>query len=305
MINKESLLTQESLLIGTLNFWGILNLSTGKIIKIEDQEGGMRRAWGSITFDGKYIYVMKQVAESREHVKESDYTRVYVYDYDFNNIEIINLPESESGSGHQIMYGSNHLWVMASQKEIMYTIDPGKNFEYKKWKPSVISGKQGLRINSFLVTEDKIHIMSVGGNGVKSQIITFDINNVDNIKFIGEKTLVSDQCHKIWEYNNEMYYCSSYNGSVHSVFQPKELLKGSGYSNGVAMNDEFLIVAFSPLGDRSYRESGNGIVRIYNKNTYEFIKEYEIDGSGNIPDLKFLYGIDYCHPITLILYNGM
>jgi len=70
------------------------------------------------------------------------------------------------------------------------------------------------------------------------------------------------------------------------------------------MNDKFLIVAFSPLGDRSCRERGNGIVRIYNKDTYEFIKEFEIDGSGNIPDLKFLYGVDYCHPITSVLNGG-
>jgi hypothetical protein len=110
-----------------------------------------------------------------------------------------------------------------------------------------------------------------------------DALDAGTLKKLGDQT----HTHDIEPFGKDYLYCASHDGRVHRLSTREAILHCGDWVRGLAVNDDGLWVGASALADRAnrHREDLDGEVHLYDQQSLELIKTWQLESSGQVNDI--------------------
>jgi hypothetical protein len=190
---------------------------------------------------------------------------------------------------HQIMFFDNRLWVTCAWDDMIAIHDCTGWRQWRPFEDSDATGKDLHHLNSLWADEGSLYVLAHKHG--PSEIWQFDH---PSLRPLG-KTVLGNHAHNIWRKNGDLFTCNSRFGTVESVRGFR--LEVGGFTRGAVVTETFCAVGVSEIAGRGRRHahSVKGWIYLYEPG-WSFSRAVELEGEGQILDVRVLGEDDYCSP---------
>ena len=206
---------------------------------------------------------------------------------------------------HQLAYHSNQVWAASPWTNSLIGAPLDQSREAVEFdlfgqtlKPYVRRDAQEnddvCHINSLLWA--KGHLFVAAHNLGKPSFI-FRYND-ETLRLDSMQTDVGLSIHGLAYCDGELYWISTNTNEVRSDKGYRLILPTQRFWRGLAVSEEYFIVAASERRRRVHRTNGDSWVQLIRKITKEVVAEYHLQGTGSINDLRLLDEYDYAHCVA-------
>lgn len=239
-------------------------------------------------------------SETNYYLADQVKKNIIVFDLDFCVNSEMSGPSIQLVRSHQMQYHkhSNMLWVTTPRPEKHgndICIYDFMKKDFRVWTP--IKNPHRLHYNSLCFRGDLLHILAHNYHVVPSILYTY---NWKTLTLIKEKKLHHGDCHNIFYFNNDLFYCASKQSKIICI--DGSMLVDTGpdggdFIRGIALNDKYLFVGTSVNTTRPKYTGKDGLVLIYNISTQKFVKKIRLPKAGAVHEIRILDGVDYAHTV--------
>jgi hypothetical protein len=190
---------------------------------------------------------------------------------------------------HQITAAGDDVIITSTNNDTLFSF----NTTYHTWSLfhlgtggfSPIRHIDLLHPNSVRYTGNELHVVVYKQR--QSIMIKFDYPSMK----VKESIPVDVLTHCTWEMHGEHWHCASSDNKL--VSHSGKAIQLDGWSRGVALSDEFLVVGAGKYGKREDRKKSSSSIWVFDAKTLVKVKEVPFEGS--IRDIRFVNCEDHVH----------
>lgn len=269
-------------------YTGVYVLDTEtRLINCIHKDHGM---YYGLTWLGNKLYVA-----ARNSVSDYRLGNEKILIFNRNLKQIGELPQTFKNCGlHSILTSpDNKLWITASLKNKIICVDLITNSVYNIYPNPKAIDVDHNHFNALTWDNDKI-LINVHNHSRGSEIWICNPDPFDVIKKIAMPGSTHSHC--CWKDNDSYWTCASEESQIKNhhgdSLLPKKLV---GYTRGLVLTKNRLIVGESERAVREKRATSGGLIHIYERGTMRHITTYRWPNIGQIAEIRALDAYDEHH----------
>ena len=204
---------------------------------------------------------------------------------------------------HQLAYYRGNVWAASPQINSLIcvpvdeTVSPSV-FEplqqaLRSYAPVVALDEDIYHINSLLWADGKLFV-AAHNFARPSFIMQF---SADSLRVETMKVDVGAAIHGLVSRDGELFWISTMTGEIRSDRGYKMSLQRAGFARGLAMTNDYFVVAISERRARMERTEGGSWIHVIDWRKKELVAERFLCDTGSINDLRLLDAFDYAHGV--------
>lgn len=204
---------------------------------------------------------------------------------------------------HQIAFNAGTVWVTSpwTNSLIGSSVDGRPNVEFdfmsQRMRPyerrDTNEANDATHVNSILWTARNL-IIGIHNNGKSSFILRYGASSMRLEAMINDAGVAT---HGLALDGHGLHWISTGTQQIRSDQGDRLDLKRVGFARGLAVTEHYFVVALSQAKPRAERATGDAWIQVIDRRTRDVVAERQLEGTGEVNDLRLLDVFDYAHHV--------